>query len=83
MTEIPYIFFADEYAMKGYIFETIREEYVVSTLGVWKCFDDIDFYELPESFVLKCTFYSGSCIVVKNKHDFDTISAKTVLEKSL
>lgn len=56
---------------------------IVPTLGVYDHFDKIDFGELPEAFVLKCTHDSGSVVICKNKAHFDKAAARDKLEKAL
>ena len=66
----------DKYEVKKYVSDIIGNEYIIPTLGVWEKFEDINFEELPNQFVLKCTHDSGSTIVCKNKDEFDVESAK-------
>ena len=56
-----YTSLADKYEVKQYVSEKIGSEKVVPLLGVWNRFDEINFDELPNQFVLKCTHDSGSC----------------------
>ena len=71
----------DKYAVKDYVTKKIGSQYVVPTLGVWKHFDEIDFVNLPEQFVLKCTHDSGSIAICKNQAEFDKKAAKSTLGK--
>lgn len=76
----------DKYEAKEYVKEKLggdSSKYIIPTLGVWEQFDDIDFSELPEQFVLKTTHDSGTVIICKNKSEFDIDSAKKQIEKSL
>ena len=59
----------DKYLCKSYIADTVGEGYTPKTLGVWRNADDIDFDALPQSFVLKSTWGSGSrhVQIVRNK----------------
>lgn len=70
----------DKYEVKKYISDTIGEEYVIPTLGVWNSFDDIDFDILPDQFVLKCTHDSGGIIICKDKAKFDKEAARKKIE---
>lgn len=45
----------------------IGPEYLTPLLGVWKNFNEIDFNELPNEFVLKTNHSSGWNVIVKNK----------------
>ena len=73
----------DKYEVKKYISEMIGEEYIIPTIGVWNTFDEIDFNDLPDQFVLKCTHDSGGLVIVSNRSEFDQLQAKKKLEKRL
>lgn len=78
-----YINLVDKYEVKKIVAEKIGYEHIIKTYGVWNSFDEINFDELPESFVLKCTHDSGSVTICKNKDKFDKDLAKEKLEKGL
>lgn len=78
-----YTMMVDKYAVKKYIADIIGEEYIIPTLGVWNHFDEIDFEELPDQFVLKCTHDSGGLAICTDKSKFDIEKAKEKIEKSL
>lgn len=67
---------ADKYAVRSWVSEKIGDEYLIPILGKWKRFEDIDFAELPNEFVLKTNHGSGTNIIVKNKDNFDFKSAR-------
>ena len=71
-----YTTLVDKYEVKKYIADTIGEEYVIPTLGVWDRFEDIDFDTLPDQFVLKCTHDSGGLVIVRDKSKFDKEAAR-------
>ena len=75
----------DKILAKKYVANLIGEQYIVPTLGVWNHFDEIDFDQLPNQFVLKTNHGGGSLGVVlcKDKNTFNKASAKKKLEKSL
>jgi len=73
----------DKYLSKEWAANIIGQEYIIPTINVYKCFDDINFDELPNQFVLKCTHDSGSVVVCKDKQTFDKKKAQKVLEKGL
>ncbi len=73
----------DKYEAKKYVAERIGEEYIIQNLGVWDCFDQIDFNTLPDQFVLKCTHDSGGLVVCKNKATLNINHAKKKLNRSL
>lgn len=61
----------------------IGKEYIIPNYGVWNSFDEIDFNELPDQFVLKCTHDSGGLIVCKDKSKLDIKKAKAKIDKSM
>lgn len=75
----------DKYDVKFFVSETIGQKYVIPTLGVWDTFDNINFDNLPDMFVLKTTNGGGSTgvIICKDKAFFDKIDAKSKIEKSM
>ena len=73
----------DKYEAKEYVAKIIGEQYIISTLGVWDSFDDIDFNALPNQFVLKCTHDSGGLVICRDKYKIDKKSAKQRLNRSL
>ncbi len=72
----------DKYEVKKLVAEMIGEEYVIPTYGVWESFDDIDFDQLPDQFVLKTTDGGGGTNVVlcKNKSKLDKAKARKALK---
>jgi len=73
----------DKYEVRGYIAETIGEEYLIPCYGVFDSFEEIDFSKLPEQFVLKCTHDSGSVEICKDKANFVFESAKDRLTSAM
>jgi hypothetical protein len=53
----------DKYLVKEFVAERVGKEYIIPTLGVWDKFVDIDFEQLPNQFVLKCTHDSGGLVI--------------------
>ena len=66
----------DKYLARDYVAKKIGVGYTVALLGVYNCFDEIDFEKLPEQFVLKLNNGSGMNIVVKDKAKLDKVEAK-------
>ena len=66
-----YTTMVDKYLAKDYIAERVGTEFVIPTLGRWDRFEDIDFHQLPDRFVLKCNHDCGSVFVCKDKKAFD------------
>ncbi len=60
----------DKIKVRDYIEEIFAEKcnlHLFPILGVWENFDDIDFDNLPDKFVLKCNHDSGSVKVITDK----------------
>ncbi len=78
-----YSVMADKYAAKEYAAEKIGKEHIIPTLGVWDSFEDIEFDNLPDSFVLKCSHDSGGLVIVRNKAAMDMKYAGKKINDSL
>lgn len=74
---------ADKLAVRDYVSERIGSEYLVPLLGVFDSFDQIDFSELPEQFVLKCNHDSGCVEICKDRKKFDVDAARKNITKAL
>ena len=71
-------------ATAKYIAETyFGKSFIVPTYGVWEHFEDINFEELPNQFVLKCTHNSGGTVICRDKTSFDKEKAKRILNHCL
>lgn len=73
----------DKYEVKNYVERRIGKEYIIPTLGIWECVEDIDFSSLPNQFVLKCTHDSGGIIICNDKSNLNIEQAKEKLKKAL
>lgn len=71
-----YTQFVDKYEVRKYIANTIGEEYLISLLGVYDNFDEIDFDVLPNKFVLKPNHTSGNVYICKDKSQINYIELK-------
>lgn len=78
-----YTTMVDKYEAKVYVSNIIGEEYIIPTLGIWDKFEDINFEELPEQFVLKCTHDSGGLVICRDKKQFDFTKAKDKINMCL
>lgn len=67
---------ADKYAVREWVEEKIGKEYLIPLLGVWDSFDEIDFEQLPQSFVLKANHGCGYNYIVRNKAEMDYEDAR-------
>lgn len=78
-----YTLMADKYAVKKYVSSLIGEEYIIPTLGVWDKVEDIEWDQLPDQFVIKCTHDSGGVIICRDKKTIDKEKTMKKLNKSL
>ena len=81
--ELIYSKMVDKYEVKEFVEKTVGREYVIKTLGIWDNFDDINFDDMPNQFVLKCTHDSGGIVICRDKSSFNIKAAKRVINKSL
>ena len=79
-----YVKLVDKYAVREYIAEKVGREHLIPLVGgPWETFDEINFDELPNQFVLKCTHDSGGLVICRDKGTLDKASAKKKIEKCL
>lgn len=57
----------DKYEVKDYVANLIGKQYIVPTIGIYDKWKDINFKNLPNQFVIKCTHDSASTIVCREK----------------
>ena len=74
----------DKFAVRRFVADAIGEEYLIPLAGgPWNSFDEIDFDQLPDRFVLKCTHDSGGVVVCRDKAALDRKAARQKIEASL
>ena len=78
-----YTTMVDKYEVKKYVANIIGEQYIIPTLAVYDFFDDINFDELPNRFVIKCTHDSGGLVICQDKTKFDKVAAKRKINKAM
>jgi hypothetical protein len=78
-----YTILVDKYEVKKYVSNVIGSKYIVPSYGVWDKFENIDFENLPNSFVLKATHDSSGALICSNKSSFDFMGASKHLNKVL
>ncbi|MBR3138438.1 glycosyl transferase [Candidatus Saccharibacteria bacterium] len=78
-----YTTMVDKFQAKKYVADIIGEEYIIPTLGVYDRFDDINFDNLPNKFVIKCTHDSGGLVICRDKTKLDIFSTKKIIERNL
>ena len=72
---------SDKYLVREWVEETIGSDYLIPLLGVWDNFDEINFDELPEKFVLKTNHSSGWNLIVTDKNEIDYDNANRLFTK--
>jgi hypothetical protein len=78
-----YVQMVDKYEVRSYVADKIGKEHLISLLGVWDRFEDIDFDGLPDQFVLKCTHNSGGIIICRDKRCFNMPYARRKMKSWL
>lgn len=66
-----YSIMVDKFKVKSYVATIIGEEYVVPCYGAWDNYDDIDFSQLPNQFVLKTNHDSSGATLCTDKFAID------------
>ncbi len=74
---------ADKYLVRDWVAEKIGAEHLVSLLGVYDKFDDIDFDKLPDKFVIKTNHDSVSRGIVSDKSKFDVTKARDYFNQKM
>ena len=80
-----YTTMVDKYDAKKYVANIIGEEYIIPTIGVWDKFEDINFDNLPNQFVLKTTHGGGGSgvVICKDKTKFNIDDCKKRINSSM
>lgn len=73
----------DKYGVRKFIEDKIGSQYLIPLHEVYDSFDQIDFKQLPNQFVLKTTHDSGGVVICKDKTKLDINAAKKKIEKSM
>lgn len=74
---------ADKYKVREYIKNNGLEEILVKLYGKWDRVEDIDFEQLPNSFVLKSNNGCGTVLLVEDKTKLDLQATRKLLKKWL
>lgn len=75
--------YADKYAVRNYVKDTIGDQYLIDLIGVYDSVDVIDIDKLPSQFVLKGVHGSGYNVIVSNKAEINWNLAQIKLKKYL
>lgn len=75
----------DKIAVKSIVADKIGKEHVIPLIKVYDTPSDINFDELPNQFVMKCSHSGGSFAVVicKNKKELDRIKTIDMMKKAM
>lgn len=73
--------YADKYAVREYLRQTVGEDYLIPLIAVYDRVDEIEWDALPAQFVLKCTHASGTNIICTDKNRLDIETAKRQLNR--
>ena len=78
-----YARFVDKYTVRKFVAERIGENHLIPLVGVYDNVEDIEYEELPDEFVVKCTHDSGSVILCNSKQDLmkNTSKLKSALKR--
>ena len=71
----------DKYTVRDWVKEKIGEKYLIPLLGTWKSFNEIDFKQLPQKFVLKCNHGCGYNLIVRDKSCLNMQMAKRKFDR--
>ncbi|MCH5228540.1 MAG: glycosyl transferase [Muribaculaceae bacterium] len=73
----------DKNLVKDHVSKIIGNDFIIKTLKVYNNPDEINYEELPDKFVMKCTHDSGGIIICKDKKNIDKNSISRKLNKNL
>lgn len=73
----------DKQKAKEIVAAKIGEDYIIPTIGIWKKFEEIDFEQLPQRFVLKCAHDSGGLIICKDKAKLNIEGAEKKINRCM
>lgn len=62
---------ADKYRVGEYLSQCGCDKYLVNLYGIWNNANDIDFNQLPQSFILKTNHGCGGIKIIKDKNTID------------
>lgn len=78
-----YTAMVDKIEAKKYVASVLDEEIIIPTIGVYNSVEEINWSELPNQFVLKCSHDSGGIAICKDKKKFNINAAQEKLKRGL
>lgn len=73
----------DKIEVKDYVASIIGQQHIIPTIAVYNAVDEIDWDNLPQQFVMKCSHDSGGVIICKDKAQLDIAAAKEKIRRGL
>ncbi|MCD8396884.1 MAG: hypothetical protein LUD12_06855, partial [Lachnospiraceae bacterium] len=67
---------ADKYAVRGWVKEKLGEDVLIPMIGIYECYEDIDFAHFPDQFVLKMSHGCGMNQIVTDKNSFSVNASR-------
>ncbi|MDT2848674.1 ATP-grasp fold amidoligase family protein [Vagococcus carniphilus] len=74
---------ADKFKVREYVSSTIGQEYLIPLYGVYDSFDEINFQDLPDEYVIKTNHNSGGYFLVPDSKKININAARSKLEPML
>ena len=78
-----YTTMVDKVAAKEYVAKIIGQDHIIPTIAVYNSVKDIEWDNLPQQFVLKCTHDSGGIVICKDKSQLNIKEACELLDRTL
>jgi len=78
-----YSIMVDKVRARKYVAGVIGDSYINPIIGTYDSFDDINFDDLPDEFVIKCNHDSGSCIICTDKDLFNIADSRAKINKHM
>lgn len=75
--------YVDKYEVRKFVSKTVGDKYLNQLYGVYDSPDEIDYNNLPQKFVLKCTNGSGAVLICKDKDNLNKSEATRTMNKWL
>lgn len=76
-----YMTYVDKFAVRKYISRTIGDRYLIPLVGHYSTYKEIDFTNLPQQFVLKCTHGSHCSVICRDKNKFNIAENSVKFDK--
>lgn len=73
----------DKYEVRSFVANTIGSQYLVPLIGIYTNVEEINFDQLPDSFVLKGTHGAGWVLLCATKKSLDIPKVKVILQSWL